>query len=58
MTEKRIAVFLAAAFVFSGIGGAFVQAAEYPTRPITLHVPWPAGGSADTGARILTSIAE
>jgi tripartite-type tricarboxylate transporter receptor subunit TctC len=39
-------------------GAAFVGAAEYPTRPITLNVPWPAGGSADTGARILTAIAE
>jgi tripartite-type tricarboxylate transporter receptor subunit TctC len=58
MKGKRIAVLLTAAFVFSGIGGAFVQAAEYPTRPITLNVPWPAGGSADTGARILAAIAE
>ena len=34
------------------------QAAEYPTKPIILQVPWPAGGSTDVGARILAAIAE
>lgn len=34
------------------------QAADYPTRPVTLMVPWPAGGATDVGARILASIAE
>jgi tripartite-type tricarboxylate transporter receptor subunit TctC len=58
MTGKHSAVFFLAIFIFFGIEGALVQAAEYPTRPITLNVPWPAGGSADTGARILSAIAE
>jgi len=35
-----------------------VLAQDYPTRPVTLQIPWPAGGSTDTGARILASIAE
>ncbi len=32
-------------------GGALAQA--YPTRPVTLVVPYAAGGSADTLARII-----
>lgn len=31
---------------------------DYPVRPITLQVPWPAGGPTDVGARILAAIAE
>ncbi len=31
---------------------------DFPTRPITLQVPWVAGGGTDVGARILASIAE
>lgn len=31
---------------------------DFPSKPITLMVPWPAGGSTDIGARILASIAE
>src|SRR3982751_764964 len=30
-----------------------VAAAEYPTKPIRVIVPWPAGGSTDTLARII-----
>jgi tripartite-type tricarboxylate transporter receptor subunit TctC len=58
MTGKQNAVFLIAIFIFFGMAASLVQAAEYPLRPITLNIPWPAGGSADTGARILTAIAE
>ena len=32
-------------------------AQQYPTRPITLIVPWPAGGSTDTHLRRLSEIA-
>ncbi|MGA2958417.1 MAG: tripartite tricarboxylate transporter substrate binding protein [Thermodesulfobacteriota bacterium] len=41
-------------------GGSFVgaQTLDYPTKPIILQVPWPAGGSTDVGARIVASIAE
>jgi len=34
------------------------QTSEYPTKPIILQVPWPAGGSTDMGARIVSAIAE
>ena len=37
------------------LGSAFAQA--YPNRPITLIVPWPAGGSTDRHLRTLAEIA-
>ena len=37
-------------------GGALAQ--DYPTKPVMLQVPWPAGGSTDVGARIVAAIAE
>jgi tripartite-type tricarboxylate transporter receptor subunit TctC len=33
-------------------------AADYPARPITLQIPYPAGGSTDVGGRIVAAIAE
>jgi len=38
--------------------GVSVYAAEYPTKPVTLLVAYPAGGETDIGGRILASIAE
>ncbi len=35
-----------------------LYAADYPARPITLQIPYPAGGSTDVGGRIVAAIAE
>jgi tripartite-type tricarboxylate transporter receptor subunit TctC len=41
-----------------GLGVAWTEAQDYPTKPVTLQVPYPAGGSSDVGARIVAAIAE
>jgi tripartite-type tricarboxylate transporter receptor subunit TctC len=51
----RRAVLLAAAIC--ALAGA-AQAQQFPTRPVTLVVPWPAGGSTDIGMRALASATE
>jgi len=49
------AVLLAAVLaLFAGVA----QAQQFPTRPVTLVVPWPAGGSTDIGMRALASATE
>jgi len=45
----------AAITLLLGLGSAFAQA--YPSRPVTLIVPWPAGGSTDRHLRGLAEIA-
>jgi tripartite-type tricarboxylate transporter receptor subunit TctC len=35
-----------------------VQAQQFPNRPVTLIVPWPAGGGTDIGMRALATAAE
>ena len=51
---KRVASPLFAAVLAAGT--AWAQA-PYPSRPITLIVPWPAGGSTDTHLRKLAELA-
>jgi len=50
--QLRIALILAAIIT---IIAAPTFAQDYPSRPVTLIVPWPAGGTTDTGMRALAS---
>lgn len=43
--------------VLAGWAGA-AQAQDFPARPVTLIVPWPAGGTTDVGMRALASATE
>jgi tripartite-type tricarboxylate transporter receptor subunit TctC len=47
---------LVAAFVLVGLSGAAAQ--EFPARPVTLIVPWPAGGTTDISMRALAAATE
>jgi tripartite-type tricarboxylate transporter receptor subunit TctC len=44
--------------ILSISANSYGQKIDYPTRPVTLMVPWVAGGGTDVGARILAAIAE
>src|ERR1700682_2965751 len=46
-----------AALSLTGWAGA-AQAKNFPSRPVTLIVPWPAGGTTDIGMRALASATE
>src|SRR3978361_2474584 len=39
------------------LAGATAGAQEYPTKPVTLIVPWPAGGSTDISMRAIADAA-
>lgn len=58
MTSRRS--LLAGAFAAVALAAAALPAAaqNYPSRPITLIVPWGAGGGTDATARILASLME
>jgi len=52
MTRGLLAAAVASIFLSVGAGGVAIAQA-YPSRPITLIVPFPAGGPTDTLARVL-----
>jgi tripartite-type tricarboxylate transporter receptor subunit TctC len=51
---KKAILFAAAIAAFA----TAAQAQQFPTRPVTLIVPWPAGGSSDIGMRALAAATE
>lgn len=53
-TLVRTVAALSAALAF----GAWAQADNYPNRPITMIVPWGAGGGTDATARIVAALLE
>ena len=53
--QSRIVLILAAILSFIA-APSFAQ--DYPNRPVTLIVPWPAGGTTDIGMRALASATE
>jgi len=54
----RLRILFALGLAAAGLATSLARAADaYPTRPITLIVPWPAGGSTDTHLRKLSELA-
>ena len=47
---------LTAAFIVGPLGAIGAQAQDYPTRPITMIVPFPAGGLTDVPARVMATM--
>jgi tripartite-type tricarboxylate transporter receptor subunit TctC len=58
MIVRVLFIMLLAAGPLWGASLAEGQTVNYPTKPIILQIPWPAGGSTDIGARIIAAIAE
>jgi tripartite-type tricarboxylate transporter receptor subunit TctC len=60
MTQRNRRALLAAALAALSLGATALPAAaqNYPSRPITLIVPWGAGGGTDATARIIGSLLE
>jgi len=56
MIGRRLFCSLAAGAIAAVLMPAAAALAEYPDRPITLIVPWGAGGGTDSTARIIGSI--
>ena len=54
----RRSVLALAALVAAGILATPAMAQEYPDRPLTMIVPWGAGGGTDATARIVSSLLE
>src|SRR5262245_15069217 len=54
MTARRASVAFAALAAAALLMPAGAQAQSYPSRPITVIVPFPAGGPSDVVARIVT----
>jgi tripartite-type tricarboxylate transporter receptor subunit TctC len=55
LNRRMLALAAAAAAMLAPLGSALAQA--YPSKPITMIVPWPPGGSTDRHLRALAEIA-
>ena len=61
VSKKKGSVVLmiaAVMMVFGLLAGQFALAADYPTKPITMYIPFSAGGSMDSSSRVLAVGAE
>ena len=58
MKRRNFIAAMAAALLAGSIGLAGQAEAAYPERPLTLIVPWGAGGGTDATARIIASLLE
>jgi tripartite-type tricarboxylate transporter receptor subunit TctC len=57
MVRMVVQALVAVAFGIAALGGA-AQAQKFPSRPVTMIVPWPAGGSTDVLLRALAGATE
>src|SRR3990167_6676727 len=58
MLRRSIVRSVAALAAACALGAPVAQAQSYPSRPITMIVPWGAGGGTDATARIVASLLE
>lgn len=55
---KFASIATAAVAAFGTMGASLSQAADWPVRPVTLIIPWGAGGGTDAVGRIFASLLE
>jgi tripartite-type tricarboxylate transporter receptor subunit TctC len=58
MNRNAFATVAAACAVVAVAFATFAFAQNFPARPVTLIVPWPAGGTTDVGMRALATATE
>lgn len=58
MLRRTLVRTLAAVAAACSLGAPVAQAQSYPSRPITMIVPWGAGGGTDATARIVAALLE
>ena len=58
MNRLKLTLILGALAVFGAAFGAPAHAQTFPTKPVTLIVPWPAGGSSDLALRAFAEAAQ
>ena len=56
--HRNVLGILVAALASLGVTFGAAQALDFPTRPLTLVVPWPAGGTTDVAIRALAASTE